>query len=90
VIACDLAVFQEIGGDIPELLHPDDEEAWLAALVNYASDDSTRRKRQIARMKGYVAPTWADHFALVEALLGSVALDDTRALRVAPMSRGRI
>lgn len=69
VIASDLAVFREIGGGIPELLALDDEDAWTTALVDYARKGSMRRDRQLARMKGYVAPTWAAHFSRVEMLL---------------------
>jgi glycosyltransferase involved in cell wall biosynthesis len=69
VIASDLAVFREIAGDIPELLALDDEDAWIAALTDFAEHGSARHERQLARLKGYTVPTWAEHFAKVETLL---------------------
>lgn len=69
VIASDLAVFREIADDIPELLPPDDEDAWIAALTDYASPQSPRRKRQLARLETFHAPDWAGHFAAIEAFL---------------------
>ncbi|TAD77875.1 MAG: glycosyltransferase family 1 protein [Sphingomonadales bacterium] len=79
VIASDLAVFREIAGDIPELLAPDDEDAWIAALMEYARDGSTRRNQQIERMKGYVAPTWTEHFARIDKLLDKLSADERQA-----------
>ena len=73
MIASDLPVFREIAGDIPELLAVDDENAWIAALTDYASNNSARRARQLARLKGYAAPTWAEHFARVEKLIDQLA-----------------
>ena len=69
VIASDLTVFREIAEDIPELLPPDDEEAWAAMLKEYASPDSPRRDHQMARIEGYQPPNWSEHFAAVEAFL---------------------
>ncbi|MBA3836658.1 MAG: glycosyltransferase family 1 protein, partial [Zymomonas sp.] len=73
VIASDLPVFREIAGDIPELLANDDENAWIAALTDYAGNNSARRARQLARLQGYTAPTWAEHFAKVETLIDQLA-----------------
>lgn len=73
VIASDLDVFREISGDIPDLLPPDDEDAWIAALKDYNSENSPRRESQLARLRGYAAPTWREHFARVDALLEELA-----------------
>lgn len=73
VIASDLPVFREIAGDIPELLAINDENAWIAALTDYAGNNSARRARQLARLEGYAAPTWAEHFAKVETLIDQLA-----------------
>lgn len=69
VIASNLPVFGEVAGDIPELLPPDEIEAWVEMLTDYATPDSPRRARQLARIEGYTAPTWDEHFARVDALL---------------------
>lgn len=65
VIASDLEVFREIAGDIPELLPPDDEAAWIAALSDYAAASSPRRERQVARLSEFTPPEWHEHFKRV-------------------------
>jgi len=72
VIASDLAVFREIARDIPEYIDPLDGLAWLSAVQDYAAETSPRRERQLARMHGYQAPMWSDHFAKVDVLLGQL------------------
>lgn len=73
VIASDLAVFREIAGDLPELLPPDDESAWLAMIADYAQVESPRRASQIDRLKAFEAPNWADHFARVDGFLAGIS-----------------
>jgi glycosyltransferase involved in cell wall biosynthesis len=73
VIANDLPVFREVVGDIPELLAVDDEDAWVAALTDYATGSGARRANQLVRLEGYAAPTWAEHFARVEMLINQLA-----------------
>ncbi len=72
VIASDLPVFREIAGGIPLLLDPADGPGWLAAVQAYCGDDPGRA-RQLAAMRGYRAPGWSDHFALVEPWLAQIA-----------------
>lgn len=69
VIASDLAVFREIGGDVPDYLDPLDGPAWTAAILDYADEPSARRSAQLERLKRYRAPTWDDHFRAVEPWL---------------------
>lgn len=72
VIASNLPVFREIAGDLPELLPPDDESAWLAMIADYAQPDSHRRAHQIDRLKSFKPPNWPGHFARIDAFLGSL------------------
>lgn len=72
VIASDLPVFREIGGDIPAYLAPRDESAWETAILDYADPISPARAAQLKRMNGYRAPSWHDHFERVEAWLSSL------------------
>jgi glycosyltransferase involved in cell wall biosynthesis len=72
VIASDLAVFKEIAHDIPEYIDPLDGLAWLTAVQDYVAETSPRRDQQLARMKGYQAPIWSEHFARVDVLLGQL------------------
>jgi glycosyltransferase involved in cell wall biosynthesis len=69
VIASDLPVFREIGQNIPDFLDPVDPAAWERQILSYASDESASRAAQLERLEGYRAPSWADHFAGVNAWL---------------------
>lgn len=69
VIASDLAVFREVAGEIPEYIDPLDGKRWSELILEYARPDSLARAAQLARIGGFKAPTWAEHFAKVDALL---------------------
>jgi len=66
VIASNLAVFQEIAGNIPEYLNPLDADAWKARIIDYSKEDSKYRLEQCKRLENYVEPTWERHFSTVE------------------------
>lgn len=68
-IASDLPVFRELCGNIPDYLDPQDESAWRTEILDYVRADSGHRRAQVQRLAGFVAPSWADHFASVEAWL---------------------
>jgi glycosyltransferase involved in cell wall biosynthesis len=80
VIATDLPVFREIGQGVPELLPPNDTEAWLTAIFDYARPDSLHREEQAVRLKDYKVPEWHGHFARVDALLEKIALPSMRKM----------
>lgn len=69
VIASDLPIFRELAGDIPDYLATDDRAGWSEVILAYAQDDSVARGRQLARLTGYVAPSWDQHFARVDTWL---------------------
>ena len=69
VIASDLPVFREIAGTIPEYLDPLDGAGWYRAIQDYLASGGGRRQLQIERMANYSAPTWSDHFELVDHLI---------------------
>lgn len=73
VIASDLPVFREIGQGVPELVAPDDDRAWEAAIADYARPDSPRRGAQLARLVHFEAPDWSDHFATLDRFLAVLA-----------------
>lgn len=50
VIASDLDVFREVGGDAPDYLHPLDGLGWLQAIRDYSGPDSRRRAAALSRM----------------------------------------
>ena len=72
VLASDLAVFREIAGDIPEYLDPLDGPSWLKRIEQYADPNGDLRSAQLARMQGFSAPTWAQHFAVVDQLIADL------------------
>jgi glycosyltransferase involved in cell wall biosynthesis len=65
VIASDLPVFHEIAGDVPDYLDPLDGPGWRRHVLEYAREERPARAAQMVRMRGYVAPSWEQHFALV-------------------------
>jgi glycosyltransferase involved in cell wall biosynthesis len=65
VIATDLAVYREIAGDIPTYLDPHDPGAWEEAVRSFV-DDCGERRRQVSALESFRAPTWPDHFEVVE------------------------
>lgn len=69
VIASDLGVFRELAGEVPEYLSPIDGLGWMRMIQAYALAHSPARDAQLARMQGWVAPTWSAHFAKVDAWL---------------------
>lgn len=66
VLASDLAVFRELAGGIPEYFNPIDGMSWMSAIMDYAASDGVRRKAQQQRMANYHAPSWDDHFSMVD------------------------
>lgn len=75
-IASDLAVFREIAGDAPDYLDPLDGPAWLERVRRYAAPESPERQAQLQRIAGFRAPSWGEHFAIVDALLDELAAAD--------------
>ncbi len=69
VIASDLPVFREFAANIPEYVSSTDEAGWMQMIKNYAAVNSSHRQAQLARMEGFVAPSWTGHFAQVDTLL---------------------
>jgi glycosyltransferase involved in cell wall biosynthesis len=72
VIASDLPAFRELAGDIPEYADPLDGARWLELVREYARPDSARRAAQLERIRGFRAPTWKEHFAIVDDFLDSL------------------
>lgn len=83
VIASDLASFREIGGGIPTLLNPADAHAWEEAVLDMMRSGGDYR-RQLAMIPHFRAPSWVEHFALVDDWLA----DETGAKTCAPDENG--
>jgi glycosyltransferase involved in cell wall biosynthesis len=71
VIASDLAVFQEIVGDVPDYAHPLDGKRWEELILDYASTESAMRRAQMQRLLTFQPTTWPQHFARVDTFLES-------------------
>ena len=74
VLCSDLSAHREVGGSAPEYLDPLDGPAWLAAIDDYASENSVRRRLQQQRMRRWRAPNWEDHLEIVLAACDAAAL----------------
>ena len=69
VLCSDIAVFREVGGEVPEFIDPLDGPKWLAAIEQYSAADSPQRKAQLNRLAAWSAPTWQQHFDKLAAHL---------------------
>ena len=79
-LCSDIAVFREVGGDVPEYLDPLDLPAWAEAVLEYSRPDSVRRAEQMRRLSQWRAPRWAEHFTIVEQVLGDIDTGRHRVL----------
>ena len=68
VIASGLPVYREIVGDVPTYVDPTDTAAWEDAVRSFC-DDGPERIRQLDRMATYRAPSWEEHFGIIEPWL---------------------
>lgn len=75
VLASDLPVFREFAGHIPDYIDANDEQMWADAIASYTLPQSERRLAQLSRMQGFKAPTWAEHFEVVDALMARAGRD---------------
>jgi glycosyltransferase involved in cell wall biosynthesis len=73
VVASNLSVFREIAGDVPDFLNPVDGMGWGQAVLDYTETAGARRTAQLQRLQGFSVPTWEQHFAQVDYLLGQLA-----------------
>jgi glycosyltransferase involved in cell wall biosynthesis len=69
VVCSDLPAHRFVGGAAPDYLDADDLEAWCLAILDYATEESPRRRAQLTRMRDWNAPSWDAHFSLVSPLL---------------------
>jgi glycosyltransferase involved in cell wall biosynthesis len=73
VVASNISVFREIAGDVPDFLNPVDGLGWGQAVLDYTETAGARRAAQLQRLQGFSVPTWEQHFAQVDYLLGQLA-----------------
>ncbi len=69
VIASDLPVFGEFAADVPQWVSPLDGVGWLRAVMAYSESQHPERLAQLDRLRAWRAPTWVDHFEVVEDFL---------------------
>src|SRR5690606_19416728 len=74
---------REVGGAAPDYLDPLDGPGWAQAILDYADSRSAARAAQKERLRQWQAPSWADHFALVQDLLARVVASPGDALAAA-------
>ncbi|WP_245214158.1 glycosyltransferase family 4 protein [Pararoseomonas indoligenes] len=78
-ICSDLPALREVGGEVPDYLDPLDGIAWRSAILDYMQTDSQAREAQLARLAGWRAPRWDEHFARVDEVLCRLARTSGRA-----------
>jgi len=69
VICSDLPELREVGKSVPEYFDPRSEQAWEDAVLDYAKPASIRRQAQLGRLAGWHAPSWEQHFAVVQPVI---------------------
>ena len=73
-LCADIPALREVGCDVPDYLDPLDGLGWLEAIEAYSDETSPRRLAQLARMPGWVAPSWQEHFVTIRGILASSAV----------------
>lgn len=66
VIASDIQVFREIGGDHVIRLDPTDGPAWLRTIRDFAAAPSPLRRSRVKALADYRPPSWTTFFARIE------------------------
>ena len=69
VIASDLPVFGEFAAHVPQWVSPLDGVGWLRAVMAYTNSQHPERLAQLDRLRKWRAPTWDEHFEVVEDFL---------------------
>jgi glycosyltransferase involved in cell wall biosynthesis len=69
VISTPLAAIKEFAGEIPDYADPHDGARWLDLIEDYMRPDSSRRARQMERLKTFRDTRWPDHFSKLEKFL---------------------
>lgn len=71
VLCSDIAVFREVGGEVPEFIDPLDGPNWRQTIIDYVPVASRRRQAQIDRLRDWRAPSWQPHFAAIVPFLNA-------------------
>ncbi len=72
VIASAIPAFMELTDAIPEYIDPLDITQWMTVITDYSNSESVLRRAQLERLAGYKAPSWVNHFSVVEKFLQSI------------------
>jgi len=80
-ICSDIPALREVGGQVPELLHPLDGPGWRQAILDYMQPDSSRRRAQLKRLARWRRPDWDDHFRMVEGVMKGTVQERNRPTR---------
>ena len=73
VICSALPALREAGADVPDFLDPLDGPSWIERILDYTDTNSERRRQQMARLKNWRGPTWAQHMEVVLQMAHQVA-----------------
>ncbi|WP_132249471.1 glycosyltransferase family 4 protein [Methylobacterium segetis] len=72
VVASDIPVHREVGGEAALFLDPLDGPGWGRTIEDLAAPASSLRAERLRRLATYAPPSWAAHFERVEAALSTL------------------
>lgn len=73
IVASNIEVFREVGGDALDYVDPLDGRGWLAVIEHYSQPHSPRREAALARLREARRLSRPDFFAAVDAFLADLA-----------------
>lgn len=71
VLCSDLPALRESGGGVPDYLDLLDRAVWRRAILDHTGE-TPRRAAQLVRLARWRAPSWSDHFAIVDRLIAGL------------------
>ena len=74
VIASDIPVFSEVGGDFIVRLDPTDGPAWQRTILEFSQEPSPERRKQQVALARYRPPAWEPFFTSIEDFITDLPL----------------
>jgi glycosyltransferase involved in cell wall biosynthesis len=69
VLCSDLPALREASGGLASYLDPLDGIGWMNAILDYSRPQSPLRTAQVARIKGWSGPSWAEHIEVALSVI---------------------
>lgn len=72
VLCSDIPVFHEVSQNMAMFLSPLDGKGWLEAIEKLKSKDSALHRELLAKVSGFIAPTWENYFSKIEEFIAGL------------------